>query len=134
MRTYRAAPSAYGAFGAITGALGFLWLMVVWRTGATWTPLAVPLLGFVAVALWLSRYRIVMDQERVTLTLPFRPVTELERSEVLSVEFAGETGLMESPATLSIRTSYGEELRLNAKVFSHEAVEALLSFGTKRAA
>jgi hypothetical protein len=125
--TYRAAPSAYLVFGSITGALGVLWLVAMWRAGAPWLPLVLPVAGFVAVALWLSRFRLSFARDEVFLRVPFRGKWRLARSEILSVEFAEETGRDESPLTLCIRTSFGEELRLNSKIFSTEAIQRLLA-------
>lgn len=129
-RTYRATPSAYLVFGSITGALSVLWLVAVWRAGAPWLPLAVPVVGFLLVALWLSRFRLTFAREEILLCLPFRGQKQLARHDILSVEFAEDTGRNESPTTLCIRTSFGEELRLNAKVFSTEAIECLLALGS----
>lgn len=130
MRTYRAAPSAYLVFGAITGSLSVLWLVAVWRAGAPWLPLAVPVLGFLAMALWLSRFRLTFGPEEILLSLPFRARKRLARHDILSVEFAEQTGRNEAPMTLCIRTSFGDELRLNAKIFSTEAIERLLALGS----
>ena len=125
--TYRAAPSAYVVFGSITGALGVLWLVAVWRAGAPWLPLVLPVAGFVGVAMWLSRFRLSFAADEVFLRVPFRGKWRLARNEILSVEFADETGRDESPLTLCIRTSFGEELRLNSKIFSTEAIQRLLA-------
>ena len=46
---------------------------------------------------------------------------------MLSVEFAETTSQMESPATLCIRTSAGDEVRLNVKVFAPHVIQDLLS-------
>lgn len=132
-RTYRAAASAYVVFGTITGALSVLWLVAIWRGGAPWLPLGVPVAGFLLVVLWLSRFRLTFGADEVLLCLPFRARQRLARHDILSVEFAEETGRDESPMTLCIRTSFGDELRLNAKVFSTEAIERLLALGTPAA-
>lgn len=125
-RTYRAAPSAYVVFATITGALSVLWLAAMWRGGAPWLPLLVPLGGFGLVVLWLSRFRLTFGPEEILVAQPFRRV-RVARRDVLSVEFAEETGRNEAPLVLCIRTSVGEELRLNAKVFSTEAIQQLLA-------
>lgn len=130
-QTYRAAPSAYLVFGTITGALGVLWLVAVWRADAPWLPLALPVVGFLAVALWLSRFRLSFAADEIQLRVPFRGKWRLAPSEILSVEFAEETGRNESPLTLCIRTSFGEELRLNSKVFSTEAIQRLLALAPR---
>jgi predicted dehydrogenase len=86
-----------------------------------------PAAGFVVIALWLSRFRVTMADDELVVAIPFRRARHLRRAEILSVEFAERTGPLESPVTLLIRTSGGEELRLNAKVFAPSAVQDLLA-------
>lgn len=125
-RTYRAAGSAYLVFGTITGALAVLWIVPMWRGGEPWLPLALPLLGFLAVLLWLSRFRLTFAGEEILLCVPFQAPRRLGQREILSVEF--ERSEDEEPSMeLHIRTSFGEELRLNARIFSTEAVQRLLA-------
>lgn len=126
-RTYRAAPGAYGVFGSITAALSLLWLVAMWRNAAPWQPLLVPLGGFALVVVWLSRFRIQVGQGELTLVTPFGGKRRVALQDILSVELATETGRSESPFVLSIRTSAGEELRLNAKVFPRFAIQHLLA-------
>ncbi len=126
-RTYRAAPAAYAVFGSITGALSLLWLAAMWRNAAPWQPLLVPLGGYAVVVLWLSRFRIQVGQGELTLTTPFGGERRVVLQDILSVELATESGRTESPFVLSIRTSAGEELRLNAKVFPRFAIQHLLA-------
>src|SRR5262245_2636721 len=127
MKTYRAAPSAYAVFGAITGALAMLWLVAMWRTGAPWLPLLAPVAGFAVVALWLARFRLTFCEDEVRFASPFRRERRIVLGDVLSVEVAERTGPTESPFTLCIRLITGEELRLNAKVFPPEAARRLLA-------
>ena len=132
MKTYRAAPGSYLVFASITGAIGFLWLMAIWRTDAPWIPLFLPAAGFLAAMLWLSRFRITLDERNLTVRIPLRATQFLPRSEILTVELAEELGRTEAPMTLCIRTSNGQEVSLNAKVFSGKAVEALMRLGVAR--
>lgn len=125
-RVYRAAASAYLVFASITGALSVLWLAAVWRAGAPWLPLAVPAGGFVLAALWLAGFRVVLGPEEISFSRPLRRTLRVRRADVLSVEFAESTTRTESPMTLCVRLSTGEELRLNAKIFAPSAVEQLL--------
>lgn len=133
-RTYRATLGAYAVFGTIAGALSVLWLVAVWRTGAPWLPLAVPLVGYALVALWLSRFRITLSHDVIEVGAPFLGGRTLERRDVLSIEFAEEPTRGEGTMTLCIRTSDGAELRLNAKVFSTEAIQHLLAIGSQASA
>jgi len=127
MRIHRAAPSAYATFATISGTIALLWGLAVWRAGAPWKPLLIPVGGFALAALWLSRFRVSMDEERVEIRSPFGGRRSLSKQDVLSVEFAESPGKLESPATLCIRTSEGTEVRLNVKVFAPHVIQDLLA-------
>ena len=130
--TYRAAPSAYVVFGAITAALSVLWIVAALSVDAPWEPLAVPLGGFVIVALWLSRFRLTFEGEQLVFASLFGGVRRVQIEEILSVEAAEKTGPTESPMTLCLRLVNGQELRLNAKVFPREASRRLLALSGAR--
>jgi len=125
-RTYRAAPATYAVFGTIALALAVLWVAAMRRSGASFGPLAIPLGGFALAALWLSRFRVTFDDVELVLCAPFQRTRRIARQDILSVELALEGEGTESPFVLCFRTSGGEELRLNAKVFSAVAVRHLL--------
>ncbi|NOT31311.1 MAG: hypothetical protein HOP15_12770 [Planctomycetes bacterium] len=126
-RTYRAAPGAYALSGTIAGLMSVLWLIAMWRMGAPWSPLLVPLAAFALVALRLARFRLSFGAQQLVFTTPFQKPRRVALREILSIEFGGESGSSESPSVICIRTSSGEELRLEAKVFSTEAVQRLLA-------
>jgi len=120
--TYRAAPSLYGVLGGIIAAGSLLLQAALWHH-TLWLTFLVALLGFTLVAWWLSRFRLTFGPEEITFVSPLREV-RLARRDVLAVEFAEQTGRGESP-TLWIRTTFGEAVRLNARVFPIEAVRRL---------
>lgn len=128
-RTYRAAPSAYLVFAGICLALEVLWLGAAWKSGVvTWAPIL--LIGgvYAGTVLWLARFRLEFTADELRVTRPFRGEHRVARADVLAVEFSPPVGRHESPFTLSIRVRDGEELRLNAKLFTREAVQSLLAF------
>src|SRR5262245_40243159 len=133
-RTYRATLAAYTVPGTITWALVVLWTVAVWYLHAPWQPLLVPVAGFALVALRLSRFRVTIGERELTLRVPFQPLLRTAPADVLSVELASESGLADGSHVLSIRTSAGEELHLDARVFSREAVQRLLALGPRRLA
>lgn len=126
-RTYRAAPGAYALSGTIAGLTSLLWLIAMWRMGAPWPPLLVPLAAFALVALRLARFRLSFSAQQLVFAMPFQRPRRLALRDILSVEFGAESGGSGSPSVIHIRTSSGEELRLEAKVFSTEAVQRLLA-------
>jgi hypothetical protein len=126
LRTYRAEGSAYAVFAVIAAGLAGLWGAAMWRAGAPWQPLCIPLGGFALAATWLARHRLGFGREELVVGRPFARSRRLALSEIVSVELARETDATESPFVISIRTSGGEELRLNAKVYAREAVQRLL--------
>jgi len=134
-RTYRAAASAYLVFAGICLALEVLWLGAAWKRGVvTWGPTL--LIGgvYAGAALWLSRFRLEFTADELRVTRPFGGERRLARADVLAVEFSPPVGRNESPFTLSIRVGDGEELRLNAKLFTREAVQSLLALNPPPAA
>ena len=82
----------------------------------------------------LYRFRLKIDTTTVTYSSLFTRETTVQRPDITSADFAETTGALESPFTFSIRTASGEELRINAKVFSLEAVKALFDLGEKKGA
>jgi hypothetical protein len=85
----------------------------------------------VLAALWLASFRVVIGPEQVAFSRPLRRTLRVARHDILSVEFAQRTGRAEGPMTLCIRLSMGEELRLNAKLFSREALAQLMDLGRR---
>jgi hypothetical protein len=126
-RTYRTTPGAYLVSATLTATLCVMWALAVWRLEAPWQPLLVPLAAFALVALWLSRFRLTIGEGEIRLAAPFQGARRLALHDVISIEFGSESGRTQSPFVLCIRTSDGEELRFDAKVFSTEAVQQLLA-------
>lgn len=125
-RTFRAAPSAYLVFAGITLALEVLWLGAAWRSGAvTWAPVLLIAGLYLGTVAWLARFRIRFDSDALRLRLPFRPERRLSFDDLAAVTF--EARRDEPPFTLVLRLRTGEELRLNAKLFTREAVQSLLA-------
>lgn len=132
-RTFRAAPSAYLVFGGITLALEVLWFGAAWRSGAvTWAPVLLIAGLYVGTVAWLARFRITLDSEALHVRLPFRPERRLAFDDLASVTFVSRRS--EPPFTLVLRLRSGEELRLNAKLFTREAVQSLLALNPPPAA
>ncbi len=133
-RIYRAAPSAYLVFAGICLALEVLWLGAAWKSGVvTWAPILLIAGVYAGTALWLSRFRLEFTADELHLTRPFRGEQRIARTEVVAVEFSLAGTRDEPPFTLAIRLRDGEELRLNAKLFSREAVRCLCALAPAQA-
>ena len=78
---------------------------------------------------WLSRFRLVIDSESIGYGSMLRPFKTIGRCEIKSIEGADVTGPFESPFTIVVTADSGNNLRINAKVFSWEAIETLLKKG-----
>lgn len=80
---------------------------------------------------WLSRFRLVITPERVIYRSLFGRVRSIRRHEILSARLAARTRdtvrLM-----LVLQSSTGEELRINADVFSIEAIKCVRRLGLRR--
>ena len=126
-RKFGAARGAYVVFGGINGALALLWLGVAWKAGSvTWGPLVLLAVSYVLCVLWLSRFGIELTAEELRFVQPFGGERRIARADILGVEFVAPKTRNEGPFTLAIRVRDGEELRLNAKLFTREAVQLLL--------
>jgi hypothetical protein len=129
-RIFRAARSAYLVFGAIVVALALLWLGAAWKTGVvTWGPLGLLAVLYAACVVWLGRFRIEIGAHELVVARPFASERRLERGDIVAVEFVAPRTRNEGPFTLAIRTRDGAELRLNAKLFTPEAVASLIALG-----
>jgi len=125
-RTFRAAPSAYLVFAGISLALEVLWLGAAWKSGTvTWAPVLLIAGLYAGTVAWLACFRLTLDADALHVRLPFRAERRLALDDLASVTF--EARRREPPFTLVLRLRSGEELRLNAKLFTREAVRNLLA-------
>lgn len=127
METYRAAPSGFVVFGVICGAIALLWVAAAYASGASWIPALIPLGAFALVCLGLSRFRLTFGPDRLSYASLFVSPRSLPIAAIVSVEPLGRLGPRTPPRTVVVKSSAGEELRVNAKVFSREAVGRLLA-------
>jgi hypothetical protein len=124
---FRACPSGYVVFGIIFGTPLVLISAVLIRGAdpSWWQGIAVSSLVLASSILGLSRYRLVLTPDAVVYSSPFHPRRMIRRSDITHADFAEETGPLDSPITFVIQGQASEELRINAKVFSRNAVAAL---------
>jgi hypothetical protein len=124
---FRACPGSYVVFGIIFGTPLLLFCAVVIRGAdpSWWQGIAVSSFALALSVLGLSRYRLVITSDAVVYASPFHRGRMIRRSDITYADFAEETGPLESPITFVLRGQTGEELRINAKVFSRKAVAAL---------
>lgn len=127
-KEYRACLSSYVVVGVIFGGLLALWLTILLVRGMFpnwWMPICIVTCGWTFVLCWLSRFRLSIDAESVSYSSLFTHQKKIQRSEITIANFAKVKGPFESPYAFVIRTKAGEEIRINAKVFSLEAVREL---------
>jgi hypothetical protein len=79
---------------------------------------------------WLWRFRLDFSTERVGYASLFKPYRTIQRDSIGEAAFARETSAFEGRNTFVVTGAGGEELRINAKVFSREAVQQLFQLGS----
>jgi hypothetical protein len=131
---YKACRSSYVVFGIIFGTPLFLVSVVLIRGAdpSWWQGFAVSSLALASSLLGLSRYRLVITPDAVAYSSLLHPRRKIRRSDIAHADFADETGPFDSPMTFVIRGLAGEELRINARVFSRDAVAALAGLSHTR--
>jgi hypothetical protein len=97
------------------------------KSASAWQMVALIAFALVLCWLWLSRFRLEFDDNSIGYSSLFTGYRTIPRGQIVEANFAGETSPFESPFTFVLRTSTGEELRINAKVFSRQAVQELQS-------
>jgi hypothetical protein len=130
---YRACLSSYIILGIITGLPPVALVVVAFATkmpGPRWG-LGLMFLPFVATLYWLSKFRLVIGPETVTYTALFAQKQTIRRHEITEAHFAKWVWVHESPFNSVLRPHGGEDVRINAKAFSAEAVQKLLALGPK---
>jgi hypothetical protein len=125
--TYRAAPSAYIGFGVICGALALLGAVAAIISPMSWTPLLIPAGAYAPACVWLSRYRLTFLKDHLSYGSLFAPERAIPYESIESIDLGSSTGPFESPFTVSVKSTSGEEVRINAKVFPREAVKRLMT-------
>ena len=124
---YRACASSYVVFTAVLGLpLGVCIVALAIRGDPSLGPVVAA--GAAALLLayrWLGRFRLEFSADAVAYAGLFTRKRAVARTEIVSAAFAERTGPFESPMTFVIRTRGGAEIRVNAKVFSPEAVRSL---------
>ena len=126
MRTFRACWSSYRVMTICVGIIPAITTPFALRGDKGAAQIAV--LGWAAllfVYFWLLRFRLEFSDERVGYRSLFRPYRSVQRDAVVEADFAKKTSTYESPFTFIVRPAAGGELRINAKVFSREALQHL---------
>lgn len=75
---------------------------------------------------WLAAFRLEISEDHVTYRSLLRGSHTVRKADIIAAQFTGRPRRTESPATFVIRTSAGDEVRINAKPFPIEATRALL--------
>jgi hypothetical protein len=75
---------------------------------------------------WLAAFRLEISEDHVRYRSLLRGSRTVRKADIVAAHFADPPRATESPATFVIRTSSGDELRINAKPFPIEATQSLL--------
>ncbi len=132
MRTFRACLSSYIVFTVICGIPLIIGIFAAAKSHSALPLVAIAISAFLFSCFWLSRFRLEFNSERIGYASLFRPYRSIQRDTVVHADFASDTSAYESPFTFVVRSALGDELRINAKVFSREAFQHLLELGAKR--
>ena len=126
--TDRACASSSAVFTIIWSVLALMGVAALCKTGqpSLWQPVAICVRAGIFAAVWLSRYRLEFADDSLAYRSLFSRERRMNRSEIVFADFAERTGPFESPLTFVIRTASEAEIRVNARVFSREAVRALV--------
>jgi len=127
--TYRAAASAFLLFGVVCGLISLLLIAAALSARMPWAPVLLPLGAYLFVCVWLSRFKLIFSPDHFTYSRLFSGDRIVAYEAIASVRPAAWTGPFESPLTVAVRTTSGEEVRINAKVFPREAITRLLALG-----
>ena len=122
---YRACGSSYLVFAAIVGTPLGISAFAAFRQPFFLKAILICLAALGLAFLWLSRFRLVITPEAVSYSSLFTRERTVQRADIVAGGFAAHTGGFESPFTFVIRSGSGSEIRINAKVFSREAVREL---------
>ena len=125
--TYRAAPSAYVVFGVICGIPALLGFAAALMSPMSWAPVLIPVGAYAFACLWLSRFRLAFLPDRLSYGSLFSGERAVPYTSIKLVTPVVWTTPLESPLTVSVQSTTGEELRINAKVFPLEAVRRLMA-------
>jgi hypothetical protein len=130
---YKACTSSYVVFTVMPLVPFSIGVAALVKTGdpSVWKALAICVGAWVFAVAWLSRYRLEFTEVSVVYSSMFSRARRVVRSEIVSARFASKTSRFEGPATFVINTASGQELRINAKVFSVAAVRALFDLAPK---
>jgi hypothetical protein len=130
-QTYRAARSAYVVFGIICGVPAMLLVLAALRSPMPWEPVLIPVGAYVVTSVWLSRYRLAFLPDGLSYKSPFFLDRVIPYRRIESIEPVVLAGRF-PPQRVLVRSDSGEELRINIKIFSREAVQKLLALKPAR--
>jgi hypothetical protein len=133
MRTFRACWSSYLVMTICIGIIPIIATPLALRGDKGAAPIAV--VGWAALLftyLWLARFRLDFMSERVGYSSLFRRYSSIRRDSITEADFTSETSPFEGRNTFVVRGARGEEIRINAKVFSREALQQLFHLGPQR--
>lgn len=133
-QVFRASPSSYLIMGGI---LGGIFAFTLWATLFThpsfWKGAATFGLAFAFALLWLGAFEIRIGDGELRLRSLFGGVKQIACDEILGVRLGFDLRTNGGPLRLFVEQKNGSTTSINAKVFSREAIRAVLDLGESRA-
>ncbi|HEY2093500.1 MAG TPA: hypothetical protein VGJ81_16610 [Thermoanaerobaculia bacterium] len=127
-RVYRAAVSTYVVFAVMFGPF-MVAPLFRWRDLGARQIFALVAVAAVFCFTWIARFRIVITEEMLYFRSLFRSA-QVPRIAIRSAHVRFRASASGGPLRLVVKYDGGGEIDINAKVFSREAIEAVLSLGT----
>ena len=124
-RVYRAALSTYIVFGAIFGIPSVL-VAPRWRDPGARQILAMAAVAFAFCFIWIARFRIVITENTVYFRSLFAS-SHVPRRAIQSARVMVRPSRFAGPLRLVVSYEGRGEIDINAKVFSREALDAVLA-------
>jgi len=124
-RVYRAIASTYIVFGVIFG-IPFVLMASRWRDAGARQIAALVAAGAVLCFIWIARFRIVITKD----TLYFRSLfssSQVPRRGIRAAHVSFRASASNGPLRLVVKVDGGREIDINAKVFSRDAIAAVLA-------
>ena len=128
-RVYRAAISTYVVFGIILGVPAVA-LSFRWRDAGARHIVALIAVAAVFWVAWIAAYRIVITEDAVHFRSLFASA-KAPRRAVRSADVVYVPSSSAGPLRLVVKYDGGGEIDINAKVFSREAIQAVLALAPK---
>jgi len=130
--TYSAGKSSYVVFGLICGVPGLLGALAALMSTMSWIPVLIPLAAFVVACFWLSRFQLVFSTDRLIYRSLFGGEHTIPYNNISSIKRVFLVGRWSPPQRILVKADGGEQMLINTKVFSREALSKLTALEDRK--